>query len=196
MAARDIMPWRSAGGGPGSTVKVETYPLHPARTYHEGEVLVLTEAQGQLAVALINPDVSNHTDAGAAGVAGAIGIAAEPAQGMASSGTGATNPEWQDRGVWIFTSDQEFVTQNYTDEVVANAWSNSALHAVVGDECGLAVRADATWGISVNGEVTVQQFRITQVLNAARQPIKDAATVATFVVFRLQTAHQPGIVPQ
>ena len=195
MAARDIMPYRSAGGGPGGTVKVETYHLHPNRTYSEGEVLVLTEANGQLAMAAHNPDVGNHTDAA---VAGAIGIAAEPAEGMAD-GDGVTNAEWADRGVWIFTSDQEWITPNYTDGVVTDDFTNDAIHADVGDEVGLCLNTFGAvdhWGISENGDTTHMQFRITQILDANHQVIKDATTEATYVVFRLQTAHYPAIVPQ
>ena len=120
MAARDIMPWRSAGGGPGSTVKAATYHLHPARTYLQGEVLVLTDANGQLALAGHDPDVSNHTDAGGAGVAGAVGVAAQPAEGLATDGAGTTNAEWEPRTVWIFVPEQEWITPNYTDDVVTN----------------------------------------------------------------------------
>ena len=196
MAARDIMPWRSAGGGPGSTVKVETYHLHPNRTYLLGEVLVLTEANGQLALAAHNPDVGNHTDAA---VTGAIGIAAEPAQGMATDASGTTNAEWAPRGVWIFTSDQEWVTRYYTDDVVTNDFTHDAVHAHIGDEVGLCLNTFGAvdhWGISNNGDTTHQQFRITDVLDAEKQRIADATTEATWVVFRLSTAHQPAIIPQ
>jgi hypothetical protein len=194
MAARDIMPWRSAGGGPGSTVKVETYHLHPNQTFGEGEVVVLTEANGQLAEAAHNPDVGNHTDAANAG---AIGISAEPAAGMASDAAGTTNAEWSDRGVWIFTTDQEWITRNYTDDEDGNAWTRDAIHADIGDEVGLCLNTSGAaneWGISENADTTHKQFRITDVLDANKQSIKDATTEATWVVFRLQSAHYPAVV--
>ena len=193
MSARDIMPWRSAGGGPGSTVKVETYHLLENETYGEGEVVVLTDGGGLLTEAATNPDVGNHTDAA---VTGAVGISAEPAAGMASDSAGTTNAQWSDRGVWIFTSDQEFITRNYTDGVYNAAWTRDAIHSDVGDEVGLLLNASSgvnEWGISENADTTHQQFRITDVLDADRQSIRDATTVATWVVFRLQTAHQPAI---
>ena len=194
MAARDIMPWRSAGGGPGSTVKVETYHLHENETFGEGEVVVLTDAGGLLTEAGHNPDVSNHTDAA---VAGAVGISAEPAAGMASDSDGTTNAQWSDRGVWIFTSDQEFITRNYTDGEDGAEFTRDAVHADIGDEYGLCLNTfvvgNNRWGISNNADTTHLQFRITDILDADRQSIKDATTEATWVVFRLQTAHQPGI---
>lgn len=197
MAAYDIMPWRSAGGGPGSTVKVETYHLHPNRTYGIGEVLVLTDANGQLALAGHNPDVSNHTDAGGAGVAGAVGISAQAAQGLATDGEGTTNAEWASREVWIFTPEQEWITRNYTDDEDGNAWTRDAIHSDVGDEVGICLNTSGAvneWGISENADTTNLMFRITDVLDANKQSIRNATTVATWVVFRLASAHQPNLV--
>jgi len=197
MAERDIMPWRSAGGGPGGTVKGATYHLHPNRTYLTGEVLVLTEANGQLALAGHNPDVSNHTDAGGAGVAGSVGIAAEPAEGFSSVGTGVTNPEWGSRNVWIFTPEQEWITLNYTDGIVTAEFTWDAIHSDVGDEVGICLNTfggGSRWGISNNADTTNLMFRITDVLDSNKVSIKDATTEATWVVFRLSSAHQPNLV--
>jgi hypothetical protein len=194
MAQYDIMPWRSAGGGPGSTVKVETYHLLENETFGVGEVVVLTDAGGLLTEAAHNPDVGNHTDAANAG---AVGISAEPAAGMASDAEGTTNAQWSNRGVWIFTTEQEWITRNYTDGVVTAEFTRDAVHAHIGDEVGLCLNTFAAadrWGISNNADTTHLQFRITDVLDANRQRIADATTEATWVVFRLQSAHYPAVV--
>lgn len=190
MAARDIMPWRTPQGG---TEKVETYHLQADETFHEGEVVRLDDASGLLEIAAHDPDVSNHTSAA---TAGAVGIAAEPAEGMATDADGTTNPAFADRGVWIFTSTQEFITANYTDDEDSNPFTNDATHAMVGDEVGLVLNTSGAvnqWGISENADTTHSQFRITAVLDADRQPIRDAVTEATYVVFRLNTCYAPGL---
>ena len=185
MAARDIWPIRSAGGGPGGTVKVETYHLYTDQTFHEGEIVALGAATGQLVLAAHDPDVSDHTDA-----AGAVGIAAEPAEGMAADAAGVTNPAYANRGVWIFTSEQEWITPNYsTDD--GQAWSAVApLHANIGDPVGLSIIA-TVHGISSGTGFT--QFRVTDILDANMNPIRDQATVGTYTVFRLNTAYAPGL---
>lgn len=174
MAARDIMPWRAPLGG---TTKVETYHLLADEVFVEGEVVHLDTGTGQLEEAADDPDITIHIDGGA------VGVAAEPAQGMATDAAGTTNPDFADRGVWIFTLDQEFVTPNFS---VADAAFDDALfaHVRIGQAVGLMRLAGPPiqWGVSLGAGNL--QFRVTDILDANMQTIRDLTTDATYVVFR------------
>ncbi len=177
MAARDIMPWRAPEGG---TILVTTYYLAADETFEEGEVVTL-DAVGQLEESVHDPSAAiYHAN-------GTVGISAEPAAGMASDAEGTTNAAWAARGVWRFSYDQEWITPNFTDDQDGNALTNDAIHARVGETVGLSLNTSGAanvWSVSQNADTANQQFRIIDILDANKQPIRDAATVATWVIFR------------
>lgn len=180
MAARDIMPWRAPLGG---TTKVETYHLLAAQTFLEGEVVRLDSGTGQLEEAATNPDLTVHIDGGT------VGVACDPAEGMATDAAGTTNAAFARRGAWIFTMDQEFITPNFS---VAGTAFNDAdfLHIRTGQAVGLLRVAGPPiqWGIAL-ATVTNLQFRVTSIMDARRQEILDLTTDATWVAFRRETAY-------
>ena len=173
------MPWRSPQGG---TTVVQPYSLLADEDFLEGEVVRLDTATGQLEEAADDPDINLHLDGGA------VGVAAEPAEGMASDADGTTNPGGARRGVWQFTYDQEFITPNYNADGTASTLydTTACTLAQVGETVGLMLNtnvANPGWGISL--VCTNEQFRITGILDANRQPIMTLAAADTaFVTFR------------
>jgi hypothetical protein len=179
MAARDIMPWRSPLGG---TTVVQTYALLNNETFDEGEVVRIDSGTGQLEEAANNPDITIDVDTGA------VGVAAEPAEGMAMDAAGDTNPGGAMRGVWQFTTDQEFITPNYAilDDAAVLYDVTACILTHVGTSVGLMLNTNVGnpgWGIT--SVATNEQFRITGILDARKQPIRTLAAATTaFVTFR------------
>ena len=179
MAARDIMPWRAPLGG---TTVVGTHYLLDGETFHEGEVVHIDTGTGQLEIAADDPDINIDIDTGA------IGVAAEPAEGMATDAAGDTNPGGAPRSVWLFTHDQEWITPNYAilgdESVLYDVTACILTH--VGTTVGLMLNTNVGnpgWGIT--SVATNAQFRITGILDANRQPIRTLAAATTaFVTFR------------
>lgn len=168
MAAYDIMPFRSSHGG---HIGVETYQLAPSQTFNQGEP-VLVDANGQLAIAADMPDPDLPTSV--------VGIAAEPAQGMATSATGVTNATDSPRSVFQLHRDNEFITKNFG--TTANSFTGTMDQTNIGDIVNIEVNA-SVWGINSAGGGTNRDFVVTQVLDANKNPVTGSAT-GTYVVFR------------
>ena len=180
MADMDIMPYDASSGG---HVRIVDYPLDGSASFLRGEVVVV-DAGGQLNEAATQPDV--RPAGGTA--AGAVGIAAESAQGIANSRTGdgliatAVN---QPAGVYTFDNDARFVTRqifNNSDVVITPTVAN------IGDTCSLRLGAGTEgWGIDVGGTAGVENFVVEKVLDADGKDAALNATTAVSAVFRLGT---------
>ena len=172
MATNDIRPLRSPEGG---YVKIRPYALAPGQTFNVGEPVCLVA--GQLTLAANNP---NYTSAEF------IGIAGEPAEGLATRGDGVRNTEDDPRTVYLAGPQTEFFTENFSVNVTGPAFGSPVTQALVGVLVAIVVNAAGEWGISDGTGVGAANFiaEITQVFDNHRIPVK-GTTVGSSVAFQI-----------
>ncbi len=168
MAKNDIMPWRSALGG---HFKIERHRLTAAQTFEEGECVLLAAA-GTITIAADAGDAATPTSL--------YGLAAEPAEGMATDAAGTTNPTNALRGIHPFDDiSTEFITDNYSD--AGAAFGDAAPDmANIGDTCGIAL-IGGIWGVELVSDN--ENFLIIDVLDSDKST-PTTGTDGTWVVFR------------
>lgn len=177
MADMDIMPYDSSMGG---HTRVVHYPLDGSASFLRGEVVVV-DAGGQLNEAATQPDIGT-----AAGTApGAVGIAAESAQGIADSqsklGTIASAANIP-AAVYPFNLDSRFVTRNmYNGSDTATAFTVTN----IGDTASLRLTAGGVWGIDIGTAAGAENFLIEGLLDANGQDAVRLGTTAVAAIFRL-----------
>lgn len=179
MAARDILPFRSSGGGGARKYSAR---MDATADFDEGDVVAITAAGDVIeSITEVDPAVPTET----------VGIAAVASQSVANARTGdnllataATNGEQIQYYSWADT-DTEWITSNITadDDAVLD---EVPLESQIGDLCNLRT-SSGDWGISVHASGDHRVFQITDVLDAEYKPVGISGNAGVHAVFRRLT---------